>query len=1088
MWGNSILFFRKIAVEIIVMTLLFLGCSKKSEEISYLFKELSKDQTGIDFKNTLTEDAEHSIINYIYYYNGSGVATGDVNNDGLPDLYFASNTNENKLYLNKGNLTFEDISQQANIQSDASWNTGVTMVDINNDGYLDIYLCSVSGLLDFKGHNELFINNGDGTFTEKAKEYGLDFKGYSTQAYFFDYDKDNDLDVYIVNHAVHTIVSHGPAHQRNKRAPMVGDVLIQNNGGTFTDVSQKAGIFGGVNGYGLSAAIADYNNDGWDDIYVCNDFHEDDYYYINNQDGTFAESLSGAFSTISRFSMGSDVADINGDSYQDLITLDMLPKNERVIKESEGDDAMFNLQERLKKLGYKDQYSRNMLQINNGGAYFHESALFNNIADTDWSWAPLIADFDNDGHQDLFITNGILRRPNDLDFKKYVASTFKNKGTGKEGLKWLYNSINEMPSGKVANQIFKGNSQKFTNKTGSWIQEKPSLTNGAIYADLDLDGDLDLVLNNLNDFAGIYENTSNNAKNYISLKFDYKKGNQEGIGTKAIVYTQTNSQLKQLFKSRGFLSSVGHTLHFGLDTIKNIDSIRIIWPDRTFQKIINPAPNQKLTVKYLPKNQIHSYRKPNTNSSSYFTKVAMMDFVHSEDTYNDFNIERLIPYKVSTLGPAIAIADMDGNGFEDVFIGNASGKKAVLFMNNGHGFTKAAIPEIEKDAVFEDNAAVFFDADNDNDLDVYVASGISALETTKADRLYINNDGVFKKATYQIPSNNLNTSCVAAYDYDHDGDEDLFVGNLSQPNNFGLHVASYLLVNDGKGNFSKDTDFTLISKVTSAIWQDMNEDGYKDLLISTEWDSPKIYMNHKGKLLAAEIPENLNGLWQSVTGYDIDKDGDQDIVLGNWGLNTKFYASANKPLLLYHNDFDSNGKYETVLAYPVHGKYYPVNSKDELASQMNIINVRYIKYKDFALQPVEKVLTKFGVENSGKYEVHTLVSGYIENKNGNFKNFVPLPKDFQLGPVNSFSEVTINGEQQLLVSGNSEKVNTYHGAYTSLKGLLVKTNSDYIPSSTLGIEPFNSQIKKTASISMKDKNILLVLSNNDSLKLYSYKN
>ncbi|MBC3847027.1 VCBS repeat-containing protein [Winogradskyella echinorum] len=1081
---------KKITLTLVAISIL-LACSNDVDETiakqNYLLNQLSEKDTGIDFSNIVPEDAQHSIINYIYYYNGGGVAAGDINNDGLSDLYFVSNTGDNKLYINKGNLKFEDVSKNANISGSASWNTGATMVDINNDGLLDIYVCAVSGLLDFKGHNELFINNGDGTFTEKAKDYGLDFKGYSTQAYFFDYDKDDDLDVYIVNHAVHTTLSHGKAELRHKRAELVGDVLLNNNNGKFSDVSDAANIFGGVNGYGLSASVADFNNDGWDDIYVCNDFHEDDYYYINNQDGTFTESLADAFTTISRFSMGSDAADINGDGYQDLMTLDMLPKSERILKETEGDDAMFNMQVHLKKLGYKDQYSRNMLQINNSGNSFQETALFNQVADTDWSWAPLFADFNNDGHQDLFISNGILRRPNGLDFKKYVSSAFKGR-TEKDGLEWLFNSINEMNSGKVSNEMFEGNSIKFKNKTGDWIENKPNLSNGAIYIDLDLDGDLDLVTNNFGETAGLYENTTNSTKNYISLDFEYKGANKEGIGLKAIVYNNDKRQLKQLFKSRGFLSSLDSKLHFGLDDAVTIDSIQIIWPNNEFQTIKNPTINQNLKVSYSEGNSVYNYSK--IDSKSTFKKENFIDFTHKEDNYNDFSEEKLIPYKISTFGPALAKADIDGNGFEDVFIGNSSGQPAHLFLNSGSGFSEMNITEITNDATFEDNDAEFFDADNDGDLDLYIASGINERKIDKfqEDRLYINENGKFVRSKLRIPINWLVTTTVEAYDYDKDGDIDLFVGNLADAKDFGKTVKSNILVNDGKGNFSIDTNFELFSKVTSAKWEDVNGDNVKDLIVSTEWDEPKIYINKKGVLEVMDLPDNLNGLWQTVSTFDIDNDGDQDILLGNWGLNTKFNLNFDGPLVMYYSDFDENGKNETLIAYNKNGKYYPLNSKDELAAQMNVISKIYVDHKSFAGKTIEEAITKGSIAKAQKFEVHTLASGYLRNDNGSFSEFVKFEDAFQLAPITTFSELEVNDEAQLMVGGNSYKVNTYHGSYSALKGLLVKDTSNYQPVSNLGIDPFNQQIKQIETLKMKDKNLVIILSNNDELKLYSFQN
>ena len=1070
--------------------LLVLNCSKEQanddSNTSYLLSRLTTEDTGIDFVNLVSEDPQHNIITYIYYYNGGGVAAGDINNDGLPDLYFVANSGENKLYLNKGGLNFEDITKKANVAGKASWQTGVAMVDINSDGYLDIYICAVSELLDFEGHNELYINNGDGTFTEQAKDYGLDFKGHSTQAYFFDYDKDDDLDLYLVNHAVHTTLSHGRADMRNKREPLVGDVLLRNDNGIFNDVSQQANIYGGANGYGLSAAIADFNNDGWDDLYICNDFHEDDYYYINNQDGTFTEQLEGSFTTISRFSMGSDAADINGDGFQDLMTLDMLPFDEQTIKETEGDDSMFNLQTRLNKLGYKDQYSRNMLQINTSGHYFTETAFMNGVADTDWSWSPLFADFNNDGQQDLFISNGILRRPNGLDFKKYISSAFKGRSEA-EGLEWLYNSVNEMGSGKVPNQIYQGNSKTFENLTGEWIENQPNLSNGSIYVDLDLDGDLDLVTNNFGEIAGVYKNNTNSSANYITIDLEYKNANLEGIGSKAIVFTDGKSQLKQVFKSRGFLSSLESRLHFGLDSVKSIDSIQVIWPNNEVITLKNIDINKTLEVEYTPTNKFYDYEN-RTTPTKLFEKAFLIDYVHKEDRYNDFAEEKLIPYKISMQDPAIAKGDVDGNGYDDIFIGNASGKPAVLYLNSGKDFTPLIQNVFKEDSPFEDNDATFFDADNDGDLDLYVASGVheSKNEELQVDRLYINSNGTYTRSENSIPKNSLVTSTITANDFDGDGDVDLFVGNLADVKDFGQPVSSYMLINDGLGNFSKDPNFKITTKVTHAEWQDINGDNLKDLIIATDWNAPLIYLNNNGSLKQMDLPENINGLWQTITTYDIDSDGDKDILLGNWGTNTKFSLNFDGPLMMYHNDFDNNGTFETLLTYNNEGKYYPLNSKDELAAQMNVVNKVFTDHKSYAGKTLIDIVGNDYLENSTQYNADILASGYLRNDNGNFTQFIAFPDAFQLAPINTFSKIDINGQQHLLVGGNSYKVNTYHGSYTALKGLLVKDLSSYNNVSELGMDPFNGQVKQIETLKMKNKNLVLIVTNNDALKIYSY--
>jgi len=1080
---------RYLIYLIPIIFLFFTSCKNNTtnRNQSHLFNKLNASATKINFKNKLTEDEAHSIINYIYFYNGGGVSAGDINNDGLTDLYFVSNQGHNKLYINKGNLLFEDITETAKVSGASDWNTGSTMIDVNNDGLLDIYVCAVTGLLDFKGKNELFINNGDGTFSEKGAEYNLDFKGYSTQSYFFDYDKDGDLDVYIVNHAVHTNLSYGKASQRQKRAPLVGDVLLQNNNGKFKNVSNKANIYGGANGYGLSASISDFNNDGWDDIYVCNDFHEDDYYYINNQDGTFTEQLNESFSTISRFSMGSDAADINGDGFTDLITLDMLPNKETTLKETEGDEAMLNMQNNLKNLGYKDQYSRNMLQINANGSYFYETALLNKLADTDWSWAPLFADYNNDGHQDLFISNGILRRPNGLDFKKYVSSTFKKHGQNK-GLVWLYKSINSMPSGKVPNQIFKGNSKNFKEKTGDWIEKKPSLSNGAVYTDLDNDGDLDLVTNNINEFARVYENTTNNSRNYISIQLNYRKKNRLGIGSKVKLFANNKLQTRQVYTSRGFLSSTDGKLHFGLDSIKKIDSIVVSWPNNKQQTFTNIKPNQNIKLDYNVANAIKMSTLKN-NNEVIFREENIIEYTHKEDNYNDFFTERLIPYKISTLGPAFTIGDVDKNGFEDIFFGGASGQPATLFLNNGYNFTKSNQKQFEIDAVFEDNDASFLDVDNDGDLDLYVASGLHEKRNKnyEIDRLYLNTNGQFKKTNNKILNNPLNNSSVDFYDYDNDGDNDLFIGNLSNPDSFGASINSAILQNDGTGNFSADKKFNLNARVTSSTWIDINNDSTKDLLIASEWDAPKIYINNNGNLELQKIPKSLNGLWQSINAFDIDKDGDLDIVLGNWGDNNRFTKYIENPIEMYYGDFDGNNKKESIIAYKIDDKYYPLNTKDELASQMNIMNKRFINHKDFALQPIEKVFTKKALNKAKKSSIEILSSGYLENNKGNFDTFIKFDENLQLAPINSLDKIKINNTSNLIVTGNSLKVNTYHGGYKALKGYLVEGKNNIIELSKLGIEPLNNQIKKTAIVKMKNKNILFIVSNNGKLKSYSFK-
>ncbi|MDN6279999.1 MAG: VCBS repeat-containing protein [Psychroflexus sp.] len=1082
----------KSIIPFISLLICFTACQNEKEIIAkqehftkdYLFHQV--DSSGVDFANQITEDETHSIINYIYYYNGAGAAVGDLNNNGLPDLFFVGNTTQNKLYFNKGDMKFEDVTAQAQIKSNTSWNTGVTMVDINQDGWLDIYVCAASGVLDYDGHNELYINNQDGTFTESSAEYGLDIKSYATQAYFFDYDQDGDLDMYLVNHAVHTTYAYESAENRNLRTASVGDLLFRNDNGKFVDVSEEAQIYGGANGYGLSATLADFNQDGWTDIYVSNDFHENDYYYINNQDGTFTEQLGQAFPATSKFSMGSDAADINGDGLPDLITLDMLPEDERVLKETEGDDAMYFVQQKLKNLGYEQQFSRNMLHLNHDqGKYFSEQALLHNIADSDWSWSALFADLNNNTHQDLFITNGILRRPNDLDFRKYVASAFKGRSQ-EEGLKWLYKSIDQMPSGKMTNKIYEGNSATFKSRVGEWIQDTATLSNGAVYADLDLDGDLDLVINKLNGKALIYENTTDQSQNHISFKLNFKKPNREAIGARIQLYTAGKLQTKTLYKSRGFLSSVDSPLHFGLGQHHEIDSIKVIWPNQHVQKLGSLAINQRHSIRYSDESPIHHYKEK--EKQDLLTLTEILSFTHQEDQYNDFLNEKLIPYKVSTLGPAIAVGDVNGNGYEDIYIGNASGESGRFFINTGRGFVENSSELFDNEKMYEDNAAAFIDIDQDGDLDLYVGSGINThgIKKFEKDRLYLFENGKFIKSENKIPDNTAITSSVIAGDFNNDSYTDLFIGNLGRKNNFGARVNSYILKNNGAGKLKKSTDFKLKSRVNSAVWKDLNNDKKLDLIIATEWDAPKIFLNTENGFKEQEVPEHLNGLWQSVFIYDIDQDGDDDILLGNWGLNSKFKPSETYPLKMYYRDFDENGKTEAILAYSKNGKYYPVNSKDELGAQMNFIHKRYVKHKDYALQTMEDIFTKERLKAAELSEIHTLASGYLENKDGEFTTFVPFPQELQLGPINTFNNIKIKAENQLFVAGNSMRANNYQGPHQAFKGYYFKTLNHIEELSQIGIPALSDEVKGIHKIETENEHLILFSINNAPIKVYSY--
>jgi hypothetical protein len=1069
---------------ILFLTVLAISCNKGGS----LFENLDPEKTGLDFTNTLRSSKDLSILDYLYFYNGGGVSIGDINDDGLPDIFFTGNQVKNKLYLNKGNLEFEDISSSARIEGNSDWNTGVTMADVNGDGLLDIYVCAVVGINGFNGHNELYINNGNNTFTESAAKYGLDFDSYSANAAFFDYDLDGDLDMYLLNHAVHTQNSFGRFDLRYERQYETGDKLLRNDNGKFIDVSEEAGIYGGVNGYGLGLAISDFNQDGYPDIYVGNDFHEDDYYYLNNGDGTFTESLKKYFGHTSRFSMGNDVADINNDGRPDFLSLDMLPENEVALKSSEGDDNIQTQKMRIDRFGYHYQFTRNMLFVNQPDGNFMETALMSGIAATDWSWSGLFGDFDLDGQQDLFISNGIPKRPNDLDFIKFVSNDqIKSKIDNTKLVD--QQALDLMPSGNVHNYIFKGGEDlQFQDMSDKWITKDTLVSGATAVGDLDGDGDLDLVTNNINQPATLYVNKTNNKGKYVKVKFNYTQNNKFGIGTKVYSYANGGLQFKELFPTRGFQASSEPMVHFGYKNVTEVDSIKIIWPDKTYQVLKNIPVNQTLTV--TPKNnQTFDYNSLHEAQKSLFSPVDHnlgLDFTHIEDNYTDFNREKLIPYQISDRGPAFAMGDLNNDGKEDIFIGGAKYTPAQVFVQQDTIFINQKIESLQKDSIQEFISASIADFNNDGKNDLIVSSGggdFFGNSEPLMDAYYVQKDSAFQRI--ELPESYQNSSVVAPFDYDGDGDLDVFIGGHTITAEFGAPANSYLLENN-EGAFKIKRDFEKFSKgmITDAIWSDFDGDGTTDLILVGEWMSPKFLKYENGSF--TEVNQlDLNGLWQTVEAFDIDGDGDKDYLLGNWGTNSRFKASEEHPMKLYFNDFDDNGQTETVTAMEKNGKYYPLETLDGLASQLVYLKKKYTTYKSFAGDTMEEIFGEDALKSSNQLQVNTLQSGYLRNDGGSFV-FVPFKNELQVSPILSFLVDDFNGDGQkeVLLAGNYFGVKPYHGRMDSFPGALIKSDGSIILGNQLGLDFTKKSIRHLKTFTLDHKKYLLAIFNNDKAQVY----
>jgi hypothetical protein len=1098
--------------------LLFPSCEKEGTKTEMIpkgppaFKLLKKDLTGLDFQNVIKQDLDFNVFNYMYIYNGGGVAAGDFNKDGKADLYFTSNMGPNKLFLNEGDFKFKDVSAEAGVQGLDGWTTGASVVDINNDGLLDIYVCQVGDYKVIKGKNQLFIctgiENGIPLFEDKAAEYGLDFIGFSTQASFFDYDLDGDLDMYLLNHSLHANGTFGKRDVfEGTIHPESGDKLFRNENGKFKDVTEGSGIFSTVIGYGLGIVTGDINNDGWPDIYIGNDFHENDYLYINQKNGTFKESLTDMIMHTSRFSMGVDMADINNDGNSDIISLDMMPEDPIILKSSLGEDDYGVFHFKL-GYGYNYQFARNNLQLNNGDGTFSEIGMYAGMHATDWSWSPLFVDFDNDGFKDIFISNGIPRRMNDIDYVNFrkTHDDFRWKTRLDNTEKSDLDVIEKMPQIKLGNKFLRNTKDlKFEDLESLVGDDEASYSNGCISVDLDGDGDLDMVVNNLEDEPFVYQNLLENKAEkgaFLEVKFKGPEKNVDGIGSSILVFKKDGSLIRnEFYPVRGYISSVLAPMHVGIGKVEEVDSVLVIWPDRTYETI-RPEYNKTSTLEYqkgLPEFSFEKIKKERLSGERSIrlvdiTKEAKLDFIHKENPFVEFNRETLIPFMVSQAGPGLAIGDVNGDGLEDVFIGSSKRNRAALYTQNANGTFKNSTPDvIFNDSIYEDVDATWADLDNDGDLDLLVASGgneYQLKDEPREQRAYINNEGtLIEKLVF--PGIFSTASKILTNDVNNDGLQDVLITGRSVPWTYGEVPETYLLINKGNLKFEEQTDnwskeLKNAGLVRNALFYDIDKDGDDDLVLALEWEPITIFKN-TGKSFEKQIIGNgEKGWWNFAIPADVDQDGDLDFLVGNVGENNKLKPSPETPVKMYLNDFDDNGQKEQLLTYHLKGREIPFANYEELTKQLVFLKKNFLYANDMAKAPLEDLFTKEKLENGKVWEANNFSNGvFINDGQMNF-TFHSLPPTLQLSSLMDAVDLK-NGSW--VVAGNFYPNNIELGRYDANFGNILSFGNDgKMRVFGLGDLKIKGEVRHIAPIKIKGKDCLIFARNNDSLLITEIQN